>query len=151
MENLQAYHAAFSQDDPLVLEAWRLALEARERAWAPYSGFRVGASVWYPQLQRIVCGVNVENASYGATICAERGAILSAIAQFGKHEPGFVLVATASNPPAVPCGMCLQVLTEFCKPTMPVFLATLDAIVCSYRLADLAPHAFTAFQPDISS
>lgn len=91
---------------------------------------------------RIYAGCNVENASYGATICAERAAILSLIADLGKQELGLVVVVTDSTPVSVPCALCLQVIAEFGDPTLPIHLASVEKIEKSYTLNDLLPHPF---------
>jgi len=93
----------------------RAARDVRKRAHAPYSKYRVGAAL-LTQDGKIITGCNVENASYGLTICAERGAICSAVAQ-GHRK--FVALALVSSSGAGPCGACRQVLVEF-APEMPV-------------------------------
>ena len=87
-----------------------LALRARERAYAPYSGYLVGCALLADGV--VYQGANVENASYGLALCAERSAVAGAIVA-GARSIQEVAVATASSPPAAPCGMCLQTLTEF--------------------------------------
>ena len=89
-------------------ELVRYALEARQSAYAPYSQYRVGAAVIAAD-GAIVVGCNVENASYGATICAERVALTSAIAQ-GKRQ--FLALAVATGNGSFPCGLCRQVMAE---------------------------------------
>jgi len=88
------------------------ALEARRAAYAPYSGFRVGAALLTEDGQ-MIRGCNVENASFGLCICAERTAISSAVSR-GHRSFRAMAVATKSSPPSPPCGMCLQVMAEFC-------------------------------------
>lgn len=92
-------------------ELVRLAQEARARAYAPYSGFHVGAAVRAAD-GRIFTGANVENASYGLTVCAERSAVLAAVLA-GARRITQVAVATGISPPAAPCGMCRQTISEF--------------------------------------
>lgn len=87
------------------------ALAARHRAYAPYSRFLVGASLRCAD-GTIVDGCNVENASYGLCICAERTAVAAAVAA-GHQRFTAIAIATAASPPAAPCGMCRQVLAEF--------------------------------------
>ena len=134
-----------SDNAKLAERLYKSAWSIRGNAWAPYSKFQVGAALFLPGHDAIVAGVNVENASFGATICAERGAVLSAIAQYGKSEIGALLVATDAARPAVPCAMCLQVLAEFCRADMPVFLANGGGIMESLVFSDLLPRPFTVF------
>ena len=88
------------------------ALRARRGAYAPYSGFKVGAALLTGK-GLVVTGCNVENASFGLCICAERNAITSAVAQ-GERRFRAMAIATGASPPAPPCGMCLQFMAEFC-------------------------------------
>lgn len=94
-------------------ELVRAALEVRDRAWAPYSRFQVGAALLCDD-GAVVLGCNVENASYGLCVCAERTAVASAVAS-GRTGFRAIVVATGSVPPSPPCGMCRQVLAEFCS------------------------------------
>jgi homotetrameric cytidine deaminase len=115
------------------------AIEARENAHAPYSRFAVGAAVIDGE-NRIFAGCNVENASYGLGVCAERHAIGAAITAGARVLTGLAVV-TDTSPPASPCGACRQVMVEF--GDFPVVLANLagDRIITS--VADLLPDAFT--------
>ena len=122
--------------DPLVTAARK----ARGRAYAPYSRFRVGAAV--RARGRIAAAANVENASYGLSICAERAAVAAAVAA-GARRLEAVAVASGTVPPTPPCGMCLQVLVEFGRD-VEVVLAAPGKQRCT-RLADLYPEPFTEF------
>lgn len=117
------------------------AWEAWGRAYAPYSGFRVGAALVYPG-GRIVSGCNVENASYPVGLCAERGAVSAAVAQ-GLRRPGplALVVVTEAEQLTPPCGACRQVLAEFAAE-LPILLANREKRAL-HRLEDLLPHAFT--------
>lgn len=125
--------------DQLVQEAKAV----RERAYAPYSKYRVGAAI-ATKRGSIFVGCNVENASYGATICAERGAIMQMIAH-GEREPIACAVVTGDAEGASPCGICRQVLAEFAED-MPIVLVGLGAREGEsgrvVDLADLLPLAF---------
>lgn len=109
---------------------------ARLLAYAPYSKFSVGAAV-VTKAGKIYTGCNVENVSLGLTICAERSAIATAIAQ-GSKDFVAIAVVTAGKKPAIPCGACRQVLAEF-NPSMKVLAATVDGKVREFDLAELLP------------
>jgi homotetrameric cytidine deaminase len=119
------------------------AVEARARAYAPYSRFQVGAALMLRDGQ-VVTGVNVENASYGLTVCAERNAIAAAVnAGAGPGDISSVAIATEAEQAAPPCGACRQVLAEFGKPESPVLLYNVkDGKAERATLAELLPHAF---------
>jgi len=92
------------------------ARKAAENAYAPYSGFRVGAALLFED-GFIATGCNVENVSYGLTICAERNALFSAVAQRGSaHKIVAIAVTNLNGAPSPPCGACRQVLSEFVSP-----------------------------------
>jgi len=114
------------------------AKNVRERAYAPYSGYRVGAAVLTSD-GRVFTGCNVENASYSLGVCAERNAIAAAVAAGCDEFTGLVVV-TASSPPASPCGACRQVMAEF--GDFPVVLAGLDGDERRTTVFDLLPEAF---------
>ncbi|HEV2492733.1 MAG TPA: cytidine deaminase [Terriglobia bacterium] len=120
-------------------ELVKLAAAARENAYAPYSNFKVGAALATPN-GKVYTGCNVENATYGLTVCAERVALWKAISE-GEREFTAVAVVTASDPPATPCGACRQLLWEFCGD-VEVTLSSTQGARESHRLADLLPHAF---------
>lgn len=116
------------------------AVDARELAYAPYSNFRVGAAVLTPTGE-VFLGANVENASYGLTICAERVALSSAIAA-GERE--VTAIAVASGPGASMCGACRQFLAEFSNPRTLVLLAKGDGQFERTNVQTLLPGAFGA-------
>lgn len=126
----------------IIDRALIVAREARERAYAPYSRFQVGAAIKARGHDTLYPGCNVENASYGATICAERGAVMAMVADIGVAELEFVLVVTDADPLAVPCAVCLQVLSQFSVPDTQVLIANLDSVCDRYTMADLLPHPF---------
>lgn len=113
------------------------ALDARANAYVPYSRYRVGAAV-YAGDGSIVTGCNVENASYGATICAERVALTRAVAE-GKS--GFTAIAVATADGGSPCGICRQVMVEL-GPEMDVFIADANGAVRVTIVRGLLPDAF---------
>lgn len=115
------------------------ALAARRNAYAPYSGFRVGAAL-LASGDRVFTGSNVENASYGLTVCAERVAVYSAVAA-GAREFTVLAVAGDGGDPALPCGACLQVLSEF-APHVRLLLADGRGNFTVRTLPDLLPEAF---------
>jgi cytidine deaminase len=115
------------------------ARRARENAYAPYSEFRVGAAL-ATEDGSIFSGCNVENASFGATICAERGAIMRMVAS-GGSSPIACVIVTGGATPAAPCGICRQVLAEFAKD-MPIVLVGDDDVREETTLAELLPRRF---------
>lgn len=115
------------------------AKDARKRAYAPYSRFLVGAAV-LTEGGEIFQGANVENASYGLTICAERAAVLQAVFA-GARRIVAVAVATSTSPPAAPCGMCRQTLAEFAEDC-PILLLNDQGEHRRVSLAELLPHGF---------
>ncbi len=121
-------------------ELIQAALKVREHAYAPYSGFKVGAAI-LAKNGEIYTGCNVENASYGLTVCAERVAVNKAISDGVRDFQGIAIVTDARKP-ASPCGACRQVLAEF-SPQMPVYLANIQGKVCKLSLEELLPDAFT--------
>jgi cytidine deaminase len=124
-----------SDSERLVVEARR----ARAGAIAPYSGFAVGAALQLAD-GRIVTGCNIENASYGLTVCAERVALLKALSD-GHRDFAMIAVVADTVDPTPPCGPCRQLLWEYCGD-IPVVLANLTSITATHRLADLFPHPF---------
>jgi cytidine deaminase len=117
------------------------ALAARENAHAPFSKFKVGAAV-QDDSGRIFTGCNVENATYGLTICAERVAIFKAISE-GAHKFTRVAVVADTDNLTPPCGACRQILWEFCGD-VEVVMANLLGNSETVRLEELFPRAFDA-------
>ncbi len=112
--------------DPALASLLEAAHKAAQHSYSPYSHFKVGAAL---QLDNgvIVTGTNVENSSYGLTICAERSAVVRAVAE---HGPGIrihaIAVTNLNNAPSPPCGACRQVLSEFTAPHVPVVFPTAE-------------------------
>ncbi len=112
---------------------------ARKMAYAPYSGFKVGAAL-LDSSGRVWTGCNVENAAYGCTICAERTALLKAISE-GTREFTAIAVVGSGSGPAEPCGQCRQTLVEF-NPCLEVILEDAEGKPRSHRLDEMLPWHF---------
>ena len=127
--------------DPLWTQLVDAAVAVRDNAYAPYSSYLVGCALACDD-DLIVTGCNVENASYGATICAERNAVLHAVAT-GHRVFLACVVVTQGNAPAFPCGMCRQVLSEF-APDLPILLVAGagNGTRKLVRLAEIFPGSF---------
>jgi cytidine deaminase len=118
-------------------ELIRLAAQARERAYAPYSRYAVGAALLCKS-GRVYTGCNVENAVYSLTVCAERVAILKAVSE-GEREFSTIAVVTSNG--GTPCGSCRQVLAEFGRD-IRVLIASSERLVATQTVAELLPAAF---------
>ncbi len=132
-------------DNEVIKRLIEYALSARKNSYAPYSRFRVGAALLASD-GRIFTGVNVENASYPAGLCAERAAVAKAVSE---GAPDFLAIAVAGGYEddvpggfCAPCGICRQVLTEHCSGDFPVILARTTDDFRTYKLSDLLPLAF---------
>jgi cytidine deaminase len=134
---------------PLSPERERLLIEAatavRDRAAAPYSGFHVGAALLASD-GTLFTGCNVESASYGLTICAERAAIFKAISE-GNRSFLAVAVVTAADTPTAPCGACRQVLWDQCRE-IHVLMATTNGAIERTLLSTLLPSPFEFGGPE---
>ena len=117
------------------------ALAAREYAIAPYSNFKVGAALETID-GRVFAGCNVENASYGLTVCAERVALWKALSE-GAREFREIAIVTDAQTLTFPCGACRQLLWEFCG-NIVVQLQSVNGSKAQYPLSDLLPHPFPA-------
>jgi cytidine deaminase len=124
-----------SDADRLVDAARR----AREHAAAPYSHFKVGAAL-LTRAGTIYGGCNVENASYGLTVCAERVALLKALSE-GERDFAMIAVVADTDAPTPPCGPCRQLLWEYCGD-IPVVLANLTRVAGTHQMRDLLPLPF---------
>ncbi len=123
--------------DEELIEAARA---ARERAYAPYSRYAVGAAV-RGKNGRIYGGANVENASYGLSLCAERNAVMAAVLD-GAEAIEACAVVTTTSPPAGPCGACRQTLAEFAHDQARIILVNTAGERSDTTLGALLPHAF---------
>lgn len=122
-------------------ELINLAIEAREKSHAPFSNFKVGAVVETSE-GNLYTGCNIESASYGLTVCAERVAIWKAITD-GKKDFKRVIVIADTHELTPPCGTCRQIIWEFCRDA-PVTLANLHGKSETVQMSDLLPRAFDA-------
>ena len=116
------------------------AIRARDNAVAPFSKFKVGAALRTKE-GRVFHGCNVENCTYGLTVCAERVALLSALAA-GEREFDAIVVITQSDEPGTPCGPCRQLMWEYCGD-IDVTLANLAGKRVDYKLSTLFPYPFS--------
>lgn len=132
--------------DPAIQQAYEKSLEARLNSYSPYSNFKVGAAVKFKGFDQVFYGCNVENASYGATICAERNAIWSGVAAIGKQDMEYLIVVADDEEPVPPCALCLQVISEFYDPEMPIYLGNLDGLKKVYLLKEILPVPFNTFK-----
>jgi cytidine deaminase len=117
----------------------KLAQDARVNSYAPYSHYRVGAAV-LAESGKVYTGVNVENSSYGLSVCAERVAIWKAISE---GERRIIAVAVATENGGTPCGACRQVMSEFGSGDMPVLVADAAGLRQRFGLNELLPEAFS--------
>jgi cytidine deaminase len=126
---------------PALTELLEKARQAAERSYSPYSKFRVGAALRLTNGE-IVTGTNVENVSYGLTICAERAALVRAVSEFGPEiRIAAVAVANLNSAASPPCGACRQVLAEFVLPEAPVVFPSRDG-VRTMAFREVLPLAF---------
>ena len=127
-------------------ELVKLALEARERAYTPYSHFAVGAALLTKE-GKVYQGCNIENASYSPTNCAERTAFFKAIYEGEREFSAIAVVGGPEGKPAAqlctPCGVCRQVMREFCDLEFVIYLGAGDGTYIEQKLSDLLPMSFS--------
>lgn len=133
--------SAFDPSEDAVQRLIAVARHAREFASAPYSGFKVGAALAAAS-GAMYRGCNIENASYGLTVCAERVALLKALSE-GEREFSMMAVVADAAGATTPCGPCRQLLWEYCGD-IPIVLANLTTITGRHQLKDLLPLPFDA-------
>lgn len=128
------------------LELVNLAIEAREHAYVPYSGFAVGAALLTKE-GKVYQGCNIENSAFGPTNCAERTAFFTAVYQGERDFEAIAIVGGKEGKPVsdlcAPCGVCRQVMREFCKNDFKIYLSKGDGDVLTYTLSDLLPLSFS--------
>jgi cytidine deaminase len=128
-------------NQPALDDLLKHAQQAAEHSYSPYSKFRVGAALALTNGE-IVTGANVENVSYGLTICAERAALVRAVSEFGPEiRVAAVAIANLNGSPSPPCGACRQVLAEFVLPDAPVVFPGADG-VRTMAFSEMLPFAF---------
>lgn len=127
---------------PSLQKLRALAEEVIQNSYSPYSGFRVGALILSGEDGLPFSGVNVENASFGLTVCAERNALFKAVGEGIRTFSYLYILSDGENPP-LPCGACLQVLNEFCPPDMPVTCESWSGAQRTFLLRDLLPLGFS--------
>jgi cytidine deaminase len=128
-------------DDPVSIDAVQAARIARERARAGFSAFKVGAAIETAD-GRIITGCNIENSTFGLTMCAERVAVFKAVSE-GHRSFRRIAVVADTTQPTTPCGACRQILWEFAG-NIEVVLADLYDVKARHHLKDLLPHPFDA-------
>lgn len=119
-----------------------VAEEARQNSHSPYSKFQVGAALLYGE-EDVFTGVNIENASFGGTVCAERVALWKAVSEGYKESPRALFVSTSSPQAWPPCGICRQTLAEFCTGDTLIFYFGTRGGIKKSRFKDLLPEAFS--------
>lgn len=132
----------FKQNDKKIDKAIKIARLFQKRAYAPYSQFFVGAAI-IMENEKIYGGCNIENASYGATVCAERVALWKALTINKRFWKELIVISPTGG---YPCGMCLQVLSEFALPQARVWIGDQKKITIELVLKELLPYAFGACQ-----
>ncbi|MGG0657544.1 cytidine deaminase [Rummeliibacillus pycnus] len=118
-----------------------LAREGREKAYVPYSKFKVGAALLTAD-GKVYKGCNIENSGYSMTNCAERTAMFKAVSE-GERDFAAIAIVADTEGPCSPCGACRQVISEFCAPNMPVYLTNMKGDVKETTVAELLPGAFS--------
>lgn len=128
-------------DDCRFPELVQAAKEALQNSYSPYSNYKVGAALLTEQ-GKIFTGCNVENGSYGASNCAERTAVFKAVSEGERRFTAIAIAAEDTETPPFPCGICRQVISEFCSQETPVLIYDGNGAVYNAELGELIPHAF---------
>ncbi len=131
-------------EEKLIRKLIETAAAQRQYSYAPYSEYRVGAALLAKD-GRIFTGCNIENAAYGPTMCAERTAIFKAVSENVREFEAICVVGGKGDPPldhSVPCGVCRQVMAEFCEPSFTIIVARDTEHYEMYTLEELLPKNF---------
>ena len=127
-------------DEKMMIE---MAKKGREKAYTPYSNFKVGAAILLKNGEYIL-GCNVENASYGLCNCAERTALFKMISEgYNKNDVKAFSIVGDTKDPISPCGACRQVMSELLNPETPVVLGNLTGDIKTFTVSELLPYQFT--------
>ena len=129
-----------------IQNGYEKAKEVLKKAHAPYSKFRVGAALKLKGSDEIFSGCNVENASFGATICAEKNALCQSVGLSGKGFVEWIVIVAETENPTPPCGMCLQTLSEFKDGDFDVYLANPQKVLVKKTFNELFPYQFETFK-----
>ncbi len=119
---------------------------ARENSYSPYSKFAVGSAIKFKGNDQIYSGCNIENGSFGGTICAERVAIYKGISELKKQCIEAIMIVTSGKDGDYPCGLCLQTLSEFSDDETMVYLANPSEIKREFKFNDMMPYRFDFFK-----
>ncbi len=122
------------------------ARDARENSYSPYSNFSVGSAIKFKDSDHIYSGCNIENGSFGGTICAERVAIYKGISELKKQCIEAIMIVTSGENGDYPCGLCLQTLSEFSNDETIVYLANPNEIKREFKFNDMMPYRFDFFK-----
>lgn len=128
-------------EEKIIRDLLKHAREVSERAYAPYSRFHVGCAILLAD-DRVIVGINIENAAYSVTLCAERSAMAQVISLGLQDQIKALAVVTRSSPPGSPCGMCRQFLLEFLKKDTPIILGNFSDSWSITTMQELLPRAF---------
>ena len=123
-----------------VQKAYEMSKLIREKAYAPYSKFKVGAAVKFKNLDKIYTGHNIENVAFPSCVCAEVITLHSAIADKGRSNLDFIVVTTDLKDPVAPCGNCRQIISEHVAQDFMIYLANLKGIQKEITMKELLTH-----------
>jgi cytidine deaminase len=127
----------------LQKQALQVAKKFQKNSYSPYSNKKIGAAIVLSNGQ-IIGGCNIENASYGGTVCAERVALWKAKSDFPKAKVELICVVSPGSPPWPPCGFCRQVMAEFCHPQTKIICFNQKMELEEFTLSELLPRQFNA-------